>query len=240
MQGRARTATTVAAALAVLAATAPAAIAEERIYAVPSNQYLNPSVAIDQGETLLFRNLDLQQHDVVAVDKPAGKPLFASPLVAPGGEALVVGADQLKGGSYAYLCSIHPFMRGTLVVTGAGAPAPPPPASDTRAPALSLKVVDTKVSAVRKARKLRVRVTVDESGNVQLAATTKSGKRTVTIARATQAVSKPGAVTVSMPLTKSGASALRGRSSAAVSVTGHATDAAGNAGHGSAKRTLKR
>jgi vacuolar-type H+-ATPase catalytic subunit A/Vma1 len=43
-----------------------------------------------------------------------------------------------------------------------------------------------------------------------------------------------------MALTKAGRSALRGKKSAAVSVTGAGSDGSGNTGNGSTKRTLKR
>jgi hypothetical protein len=196
-------------------------------------------VTIDQGEALLFRNLDLQQHDIVSVAQAGGKPVFASPLINTGDEALVVGTPQLKGGSYPFFCSVHPFMKATLVVTGQGAPTPPPQ-GDTTPPGVSLRIVDSQLSKVKKNRKLQVQVTTNEPGNVQLTATVKSGKKVVTIARATKGFTKTGRATVSMALTKSGQSALRKRSSAAITVDGHATDGAGNAGHATTSRTLRK
>lgn len=225
----------------VLALTvlAPAAQAEERFFAVPSNQYGSNTVTIDQGETLLFRNLDLQQHDIVSVAQAGGKPIFSTPLLGPGEEALVQGAQQLKGGSYPFFCSVHPFMKATLVVTGAGAPSPPPQ-GDTQPPGVSLRIVDTKLSRVKKDRRLRVQVTTNESGNVQLAATIRSGKKTVTIARSTKGFASPGRATVAMALTKAGRSALRSKRSAKIAAEAHATDGAGNTGHGTTSRTLKK
>lgn len=231
-----------AAALALLAlALLPAAAhADERVYAVPVNQYSSTVITIDQGEALFFRNIDLQQHDLVARDQAAGKPIFGTPLLAPGEEALVQGAQQLKGGNYAFFCTVHPFMTGTLTVTGSGAPAPPPSGSDTTAPKVTVRVVDSSVSKVRKNGKLRIEVTLDESGNARATATMRNGKKTVTIARGSRGFARAGKATVSMALTKAGRSALRNRKSAAVTVTVHAQDGAGNDGHGSGKRTLKR
>jgi plastocyanin len=241
---RAFSAVLVAAALA-LPATAGA---DERFFAVPVNEYSGDSVTIDQGEALFFRNLDInQRHDIVSVMQSGGKPIFSTPLIGTGEEALVQNSQSLKGGSFEFFCSIHPFMRATLIVTGAPGPPPPPPdnpppsgGGDTQAPSVSLRIVDTKLSQVKKSRKLRVQVTTNEAGNVSLTATVKSGKKTVTIARSTQGFAGTGRKTVSMALTKAGQSALRNRSSATITVRGTATDGAGNAGRGSTSRTLKK
>ena len=224
---------------AVLIAAAPAH-ADERVYAVPVNQYSSTVITIDQGEALFFRNIDLQQHDLVAKDQAAGRPIFGTPLLGSGEEALVQGAQQLKGGNYAFFCTIHPFMTGTLTVTGSGAPAPPPSGSDTTAPKVTVRVLDSSVSKVRKNGKLRIEVTLDESANAQASATMRNGKKTVTIAKGSRGFARAGKATISMALTKAGRSALRNRKSAAVSVTVHAQDGAGNDGQGSGKRTLKR
>ena len=229
----------VVAALLALA-LAPSAVADETLYAVPVDRYSSSQVTIDQGEALIFRNVDLNRHDVVAKQQAGGKPLFASPLLSTGGEALVQGVQQLKGGSYEFFCSIHTYMTGTLNVTGAGSPSPAPAPSDTTAPKVTVRVLDSSVSKVRKNGKLRVEVTSDEGGNATVSATMKSGKKTVVIARGTRAFSRPGKATVSLPLTKQGKSALKGKSSAAVSVAADVKDGAGNNGRGTGKRTLKR
>lgn len=222
-------------------ALAGAAHADERVYAVPVNQYSSTVITIDQGEALFFRNIDLQTHDLVAKEQAGGKPLFGTPLLGTGEEALVQGAQQLKGGNYAFFCTVHPFMTGTLTVTGAGAPSPPPSSSsDTTPPTVAVRVLDSSVSKVVKNRKLRVEVSDNEAGNVTLSATMRNGKKTVTIAKGARGFARAGKATVAMALTKAGQSALRGKRSATVTVTAHASDSAGNAGHGTGKRTLKR
>jgi plastocyanin len=230
----------VALAVLGLALVPAAAHADERVYAVPVNQYSSTVITIDQGEALFFRNIDLQQHDLVAKEQAGGKPLFGTPLLGPGEEALVQGAQQLKGGNYAFFCTVHPFMTGTLTVTGGGAPAPPPSSSDTTPPKVGVRVVDSSVSKVRKNGKLRIEVTLDESGNAQASATMRNGKKTVTIAKGSRGFARAGKATVSMALTKAGRSALKNKKSAAVSVTVRAQDGAGNDGRGTGKRTLKR
>jgi hypothetical protein len=204
------------------------------------DRYSSDVITVDQGEALIFRNVDLNRHDLVSTQQAGGKPIFSTPLLSTGGEAVVQGVQQLKGGSYPFFCSIHTYMKGTLNVTGAGAPAAPPPAGDTTAPTVSVRILDSSVSKVLSNGKLRVEVTVNEAGNVQVAASTKSGKKTVALARGTRGFPREGKATVALPLTKAGRSALKGRRSAAVSVAAQAKDGAGNSGTGSGKRTLKR
>ena len=234
-----RSRTAVVVALAMLA-LAPAASADETIYAVPVDRYSSSGVTVDQGEALIFRNVDLNRHDLVSKDQAGGKPLFSTPLLSTGGEAVVQGVQQLRAGNYQFFCSIHTYMTGTLTVSGTGAPSPAPPAGDTTAPKVTVRVLDSSVSKVRSNGKLRVEVTTDEAGNASVSATMKQGKKTVVIARGTRGFARPGKATVSMPLTKGGKSALRGRSSAAVTVAAQVKDASGNDGRGTGKRTLKR
>jgi plastocyanin len=71
-----------------------------------------------QDGSLSFANLDVAQHDVTAVqDGPDGKPLFQTPLIGFGQTAPVDGTDGLTAGqTYDFFCSIHPGMRGQLIV----------------------------------------------------------------------------------------------------------------------------
>jgi hypothetical protein len=78
--------------------------------------YATPVMASPTGSLVSFVNNDLPQHDVTAVDLSNGRPLFQSKLIGIGEVAPVSGTDKLKAGSYAFYCSIHPGMRGTLVV----------------------------------------------------------------------------------------------------------------------------
>jgi spore coat protein A len=76
-------------------------------------------VAIEpQGTPLTFYNLDELAHTVTAVDRDAdGRPLFNGNSL-PGSPSTIVGVDKLRAGSYAFFCSFHPNMSGTLVVQG--------------------------------------------------------------------------------------------------------------------------
>ena len=70
------------------------------------------------GGPLTFVNLDVVQHDVVSEDKaPDGAPLFQTKLIGLGEAAPVEGLDKRAvGQQYGFYCSVHPGMRGTLLV----------------------------------------------------------------------------------------------------------------------------
>lgn len=85
----------------------------------------------DTGGTVVFVNADIRAHDVVAtatgpstnpwcddrrfVNRPC--PLFASDFIRLGASAPVEGIDQLTPlSTYAFFCSVHPWMTGTLTV----------------------------------------------------------------------------------------------------------------------------
>lgn len=91
------------------------------------SEYTVEDAVVDVSGTLTFTNLGLRSHDVVAVaDGPSdnpwcgryvmrGCPLFASPVVDFGGQAAVEGTAALQPlSSYAFYCTLHPWMVGTL------------------------------------------------------------------------------------------------------------------------------
>jgi plastocyanin len=225
---------------------APAAGAET-IYGGPPSQYFTPSPSADQGEEVTFQNLDLVDHDVVAEGKgPDNQPLFRSGLVSRGGSTPVAGTEFLTSGSYAFFCSLHPNMRGSLTVTSAGTPKPrpggggsgspapaPAPASsgaqsaDTTAPSVKLRFADRRLRTVRRRRAVRVRVTSNEPATIGL--TIRSGGRTI------------GGTTVRMTAagTRTFRVRLRRPARSRLSVEAHAADAAGNASHGRARTRLR-
>jgi plastocyanin len=226
-------------AVIVLAVTAGVALADATIYAGPPNQFFQGNVTIAQGEAITFQNMDTVPHDVTAQGKGAdGKPLFQSAQVTTGQSAPVEGVQYLTTGSYPYICSIHPFMKGTITVSSEGTPKPrpggggggaagssrPPAQSDTTGPSISVKVLDTKRSKVRKRRSLQVAVTTDEPAGVAVIA--RSG-RTV-LAQGTAKLTKAGTRKLSIKLTKAGLKAAKGRKAVPISVEVDARDASGN------------
>lgn len=91
------------------------------IVAVPGSTYTTyatPVMVTQVGGPLNFMNFDLPQHDVIADDKgPDGRPLFQSKLSGLGEVAPIEGLDRVKSGqTYGFFCSLHPGMRGSLIV----------------------------------------------------------------------------------------------------------------------------
>lgn len=131
-----------------LGAVAPAAIAVERNVASVAFTFLPQTVDAAPGDTLILRQLDPAPHNVVAIDSDADGPLFSSGPPASIGSYPVDGVDELAPGSYGYLCTLHPFMTGTLNVSeGAPTvpslpdlPAPPPPPTGLPVPAAGVAV----------------------------------------------------------------------------------------------------
>ena len=66
------------------------------------------------GKILYFRNVDKQPHNALATKKISGKPAFKSGSPTTGNFTLKL-KPGLKG-TFAYICEVHPFMKGTLVV----------------------------------------------------------------------------------------------------------------------------
>src|SRR3954454_2993071 len=133
-------------------------VTAETVWRFDASEY-----TIDQGEKLTFKNTDAVSpgpHNVTSNAKNGDKPLFASKTIKNGEEAAVDGAQQLKTGSYDFICTVHPFMQATLKVTDKGTPLPPPGSqqqqpeqqpqpqqsqqpADTRAPTVRASVVRT-------------------------------------------------------------------------------------------------
>jgi plastocyanin len=228
-----------AALLLAVVAAAPAA-ADERIRAETRDRYSNPDVTIDQGERLTFFNGDLlDDHGVTATtDGPNGRPLFDSGVIGPGREAVVEGAQFLAPGRYPYLCTLHPFMTGTVTVTGAGARALPP--ADAVPARLTVTVGTGSLERVLREGRLPARARTDEAATVRLLASTRLGRRTVSLGSATVAFPGQGSRGATIRLTAAARRTLRGRRRVDVSLTGQATDRAGNASAASARRTLRR
>ncbi|HEV3002108.1 MAG TPA: cupredoxin domain-containing protein [Solirubrobacteraceae bacterium] len=155
-----------AASLALLAAPV-AARADATVTALPRDRFDPAELTIDPGERVTFANRDIAVHDVVGQG-------FRSARTDPGRDAPVEGAERLAPGRYAFACSLHSHMTGTLVVRGQATepPPPPPPGADTAPPP------DT--TAPRLAVRVRgrvVRVTVDEAARIVVRAAGRTLRR---------------------------------------------------------------
>jgi len=73
--------------------------------------FYTPRVVITKGGSALFRNFDGAPHNVTST---AG--LFRSVTIGLGGHAAVVGVSALRPGTYAFICTIHLNMKGSLTV----------------------------------------------------------------------------------------------------------------------------
>lgn len=88
--------------------------------AAANGGYISPvSIAVSAGP-VTYVNLDplgFGGHDVTSVAKKAGVPLFKSATVDGGETATVEGLENAEQGVvYEFFCSIHPNMKGSLVV----------------------------------------------------------------------------------------------------------------------------
>jgi plastocyanin len=227
------------AAVLALAITAGAALADATIYAGPPNQFFEGDVTIAQGEAITFQNMDTVPHDVTAQGKGAdGKPLFQSKQAGTGESAPVEGVQFLTTGSYPYICSIHPFMKGTITVSSEGTPKPRPggggaggasnqtaAGGDTTPPEVSQRLLDTKRSKVRKRRSLQVALTTSEAITVTL--TARSGATVLAKGRAK--LTKAATRKLSIKLTKAGLRAAKGKRPVSFTFVTDARDSGGNA-----------
>ena len=122
-----------------LAGAAPAPSREQGPYIISGAigqfyGYLTPAMMVEKGGELSYLNLDIVQHDVVQdveADEVANKrkdkwcrdfkkgecPLFWSARAGLGDTVPVQGLKNVKpGNTYTFFCTLHPGMKGTLVV----------------------------------------------------------------------------------------------------------------------------
>jgi plastocyanin len=96
--------------------------------------YAAPVVVTEKGGQITYMNLDIAQHDVVQdpkADRIAGPrkkpwckafrrkacPVFWTRRIGIGQQTKVLGLGAVKPGkTYSFYCTLHPGMRGTLIV----------------------------------------------------------------------------------------------------------------------------
>jgi plastocyanin len=89
----------------------------------PATGYLTEQVYSTVGSVVTFTNLDQTTHDVtsratktvVVKGKKRQRPLFSAGI-AGGGSTPILSTKDLKPGTYAFLCTLHPGMTGALTV----------------------------------------------------------------------------------------------------------------------------
>ena len=208
----------------------PAARADERVIAGPlSSGILNANVTIDQGEKLTFLNPDVAPHDVTSVDER----LFASETVSTGTETPVTGADKLAAGTYPFICSVHPYMEGTLTVGSGGSGGGGHAGMDMKAPKASVKATDKRIADVLDAGALGVQVKLSEPATVSVVAT--AGKTQVAKGKA----KLDGNGRLAAKLTGAGKRLLKKAKKVTLSLAVTVQDAAGNSAKSSATAKLR-
>jgi plastocyanin len=80
--------------------------------------YTPASLTVAVGQTVTWTNSGTFPHDASSTDGS-----WKTPLLNNGASASVTFSNP---GTYAYICSPHPWMQGTIVVTAAASPATSP------------------------------------------------------------------------------------------------------------------
>ncbi|HEY8476628.1 MAG TPA: cupredoxin domain-containing protein, partial [Chloroflexota bacterium] len=109
-----------------------------------------PTVTVRVGDTITWTNAGAAPHTVTAADGS-----FDSGVVPAGGEWSFTPSAP---GTYAYLCSLHPSMRGTLIVEPAAgpgsattsAPSPTPSSAPAATPSPSPAASGPSVASARR------------------------------------------------------------------------------------------
>jgi plastocyanin len=91
--------------------------------------YTPTSTTVAVGQSVTWTNAGAYPHDAAATDGS-----WKTPLLDPGASATVTFASP---GTYTYICTPHPWMQATIVVTAAASAAPTaaPTVAPTAAPA---------------------------------------------------------------------------------------------------------
>jgi plastocyanin len=104
-------------------ATSPAAT--DVSVSIVDRAYDPTPLTVNVGETVTWTNQSLMSHTVTAVGGT-----FGSGILSPRESFSVTFSTP---GEYLYTCTIHPSMKGTVIVRGAGAPGAPSPGAGSPA-----------------------------------------------------------------------------------------------------------
>ena len=129
------------------------------------------SITIAQGGSVTFVNAGVARHTATADDGS-----FDSGLMARGG---VFRKEFAKAGTFTFYCQLHPQMKGTVLVTGAGGTPPPaaPPVAKPPTPATAgdVKMLDFAFSPTSISVKEGATVTFANNGQAPHTVTAKDG-----------------------------------------------------------------
>jgi plastocyanin len=113
-QGRVRVSLLVVAVTAALGLTAASSVATQTGVSIVYRAYQPSTTVINVGETVTWHNMSLMQHTVTAIDGS-----FNSGVLNGGTSFSVTFTTP---GTFLYMCTIHPTMKGTVIVRSAQAP----------------------------------------------------------------------------------------------------------------------
>ena len=85
--------------------------ASEVVIKIENLKFVEPTVTVAVGGTVTFDNVDNQGHTATATD--AAKT-FNTEVMDAGSQSEPITFDE--PGTYPYYCSLHPFMKGEIVV----------------------------------------------------------------------------------------------------------------------------
>ena len=107
----------VAAAGFTLMSAAPASAATSTVYAAGLT-FAPPGAVVHVGDSVQLTNDDILTHTLTSTQlNTAGQRLFDTGFVSGGGNsALATGVETLAPGNYAFVCLLHPWMRGVIVI----------------------------------------------------------------------------------------------------------------------------
>jgi len=77
--------------------------------------YVPASVTVAKGGSVVWKNNDPVPHTVTSISMPSGASSFDSGNMNPNATYTVTFTVS---GTYRYKCSYHPWMTGTVIVTG--------------------------------------------------------------------------------------------------------------------------
>lgn len=89
---------------------AAAAAARQSNITIDNYTFRPRTVTIARGTTVVWINKDDDVHTIKSQEGPAA---FSSPALQTGGR---FGFTFKRAGTYRYICTVHPFMHGVIVV----------------------------------------------------------------------------------------------------------------------------
>lgn len=86
----------------------------EHTVEMDDNRFVPARVVVRPGQLVVWKNSDRARHNAFSLRQVNGRPAF---MTKTGGRrALLTARAPRRPGAYSYICTVHPEMRGVLVV----------------------------------------------------------------------------------------------------------------------------